>query len=190
MNEISRRTALSIAGLCILVGIAGCSAGTASTQGSASQETPAVAAAPVIEHKPAEVKKFLDAFLLSVSNESDGYMKAAMTGGAASGTDEEKAAKLKAAFPQSYTYLALDEKKAAGLIGIFALTAMLTPDTEMTANESGINIDGDTATIKASEIKIKGIEKSGQGGDNGKLGNITLTYQGSDWKITDLEIQP
>lgn len=115
-------------------------------------------------------------------------MKAAMTGGAASGTDEEKATKLKAAFPQSYSYLALDERKASGLIGIFALTAMLTPDTEMTANESGINIDGDTATIKASEIKIKGIEKSGQGGDNGKLGRITLTYQGSDWKITDLEI--
>ncbi|MGF9648691.1 hypothetical protein AAIH32_11985 [Pseudarthrobacter oxydans] len=188
MNEISHRTALSMAALFLLVGIAGCSAGTATTPGSAPQQTSAVAA-PVVQHKPAEVKKFLDAFLLTVSSESDGYMKAAMAGGVASGTDEEKAAKLKAAFPESYSYLALDEKKASGLIGIFALTAMLTPDTEMTANESGINIDGDTATIKASEIKIKGIEKSGQGGDNGKIGKITLTFQGTDWKITDLEIQ-
>lgn len=189
MNELSRRTTLSIAALCILVGTAACSAGTASAPDTASQGTSAVAAPSAIKHKPDEVKRFLDAFLLSVSSESDGYMKAAMTGGAASGTEEEKAAKFKAAFPQSYSYLALDEKKAAGLIGIFALTAMLTPDTEMTANESGIKIDGNTATIKASEITIKGIEKSGQGGDNGKLGEITLTYQGSDWKITDLEIQ-
>lgn len=189
MNEISRGTAGFVAALCILVGAAGCSADTATATGSAPQETSAVAAKPVIQHKPAEVKKFLDAFLLSVSSESDGYMKAAMTEGAASGTDEEKAAKLKAAFPQSYSYLALDEKKASGLIGIFALTAMLTPDTEMTANESGIKIDGDTATIKASDIKIKGIDKSGQGGDTGKIGKITLTYQGTDWKITDLEIQ-
>jgi len=116
-------------------------------------------------------------------------MKSAMAGGAASGTDEEKAAKLKAAFPQSYSYLALDEKKGPALIGIFALAAMLTPDTEMTANESGITVNGDTATIKASDIKIKGIEKSGQGGDSGKIGKITLTFQGTDWKVTDLEIQ-
>jgi hypothetical protein len=189
MNAISHRTALSIAALCLLIGIAGCSAGTTTTPSSAPQETSAVAAPPVIQHKPAEVKEFLDAFLLTVSSESDGYMKAAMTGGAATGTDEEKAAKLRAAFPQSYSYLALDEKKASGLIGIFALTAMLTPDTEMTANESGINIDGDTATIKASDIKIKGIEQSGQGGNSGKIGKITLTFQSTDWKITDLEVQ-
>jgi hypothetical protein len=188
MNEINHRTALSIAALCLLVGIAGCGAGTATTPGSAPQGTSAVTAPPVVQHTPAEVKKFLDSFLLTVSNESDGYMKAAMTGGAASGTDEEKAAKLKAAFPQSYSYLALDDKKAPALIGIFALAAMLTPDTEMTANESGITINGDTATIKASDIKIKGIEKSGQGGDSGKIGK-NLTFQGTDWKITDLEIQ-
>lgn len=189
MNEISHRTALSIAALCLLVAIAGCGAGTATTPGSAPQETSEVAAPKVVQHTPAEVKKFLDSFLLTVSNESDGYMKAAMTGGATSGTDEEKAAKLKAAFPESYSYLALDEKKAPALIGIFALAAMLTPDTEMTANESGITINGDTATIKASDIKIKGIEKSGQGGDSGKIGKITLTFQGTDWKITDLEVQ-
>lgn len=189
MNEINHRTTLSMAALCLLIGIAGCSAGTATTSGSASEETSAVTAPPVIQHRPDEVKEFLDAFLLTVSSESNGYMKAAMTGDAASGTDEEKAAKLKAAFPQSYSYLALDEKKASGLIGIFALAAMLTPDTEMTANESGINIDGDTATIKASDIKIKGVEKSGQGGDSGKIGKITLTFQGTDWKITDLEVQ-
>jgi hypothetical protein len=59
----------------------------------------------------------------------------------------------------------------------------------MTANESGIKIDGETATIKGSDITIRGIEKSGKGGDNGKLRKITLTYQGSNWKITDLEIQ-
>jgi hypothetical protein len=192
MNKITRLGACFSA-LIIVAGTAACGASSTSTAGSPSGALSAAAATAaaveVVQHRPAEVKKFLDAFLASVSNESDAYIKEAMTGGAAAGTDEEKAAKFKAAFPESYKFLALDDKKAAGLIGIFALIAMITPDTEITANESGIEIDGETATIKGSDIAIRGIEKSGKGGDNGKLRKITLTYQDSNWKITDLEIQ-
>lgn len=192
MNLITRRLGVSFSALLVVVGTVACGAGTTSTTGSSSAGSSAAVAAPVVEvlqHKPAEVKKLLDAFLQSVSTESDAYMKEAMKSGSAGDTDEEKAAKFKTAFPESHKYLALDDKKSAGLIGIFALTAMLTPDTEMTANESGIQIDGETATIKGSDITINGIDKSGQGGDDGKLGMITLTYQDSDWKITDLEIR-
>ncbi|PNH86081.1 hypothetical protein CXZ05_02965 [Arthrobacter sp. AFG20] len=140
-------------------------------------------------HKPAEVKKVLDAFLVNVSDESDAYLKDAMAKGASNAPDEERAANFRKAYPKSYEYLEMEDKKAAALIGIFAVTAMLTPDTEMTANESGIKIEGQTAFIKGSDVKIKGIEKSGQGGSDGKLGKIVLTFKGSEWKVTDLEVQ-
>jgi hypothetical protein len=127
MNKITRLGAC-LSALIIVAGTAACGASSASTAGSPSRASSAApaAAAEVVQHRPAEVKKFLDAFLASVSNESDAYIKKAMTGGAAAGTDEEKAAKFKAAFPESYKYLALDDKKAAGLVGIFALIAMVT----------------------------------------------------------------
>ncbi|WP_346960045.1 hypothetical protein [uncultured Arthrobacter sp.] len=192
MNSIIRNLGATLSALVIVAGTVACGANSPGPAGAPPAGSSAAAAAradEVARHKPAEVKKVLDAFLRSVSNESDAYMKAAMAGGSTNDTPEEKAAKFKSGFPGSYKYLDLDDKKAAGLIGIFALVAMLTPDTEMSANESGIVIDGETATIRGSDIKIKGIEKSGKGGTGGKLGKITLRFQGSTWKITDLEIQ-
>lgn len=178
---IRRRVGVPILALSLAVGVGACGSNAA---GSSS---PAVEA--VVEHKPAEVKSALDAFFVNVSEESDAYMKEAMTKGSAKVSDEEKAANFKKAYPKSYKYLEMDDKKAAALIGIFALTAMFTPNTEITANESGIVIDGEKASIKGSDIKIKGLEKSGQGGDDGKLSKIVLTYKGSEWKVTDLEVQ-
>ncbi|NUU31168.1 hypothetical protein [Arthrobacter sp. C9C5] len=190
MNSIIRNLGAALSALVIVAGTVACGANSSGPAYAPPAGSSAAApAAEVVQHKPAEVKKVLDAFLQSVSNESDAYMKAAMAGGSTNDTPEEKAAKFKSGFPESYKYLDLDDKKAAGLIGIFALVAMLTPDTEMSANESGIALDGETATIRGSDIKIKGIEKSGQGGSGGKLGKITLTFQESTWKITDLEIQ-
>jgi hypothetical protein len=194
MSSIVHKLGAGLAALALLATSAGCASGTSpASEATATSGSEASTAAAVedtaVRHTTTEVKAALDAFFLEITVESDAYMQESMLKPQGEATDEERAAQLKAAFPKSLTHTDMDERKAMGLIGMFAVVAMLTPDTEITANESGIELDGDEAAIRGSDIKIKGIENSGQGGDGGKIGRISLTYQDSAWKITDVEVK-
>ncbi|NKX52548.1 hypothetical protein HER39_18620 [Arthrobacter deserti] len=184
MNKTTKGLGAAVLALSLAAGATACRSTSAQLSSGASE---AAAAAPVavVEHKPAEVKKFLDGFFADVDKETAAYMEDAMSGGLKNMTDDEKTEVFKKSYPKSRAYLDTDDKTGAGIIGNFALTTMFTKG-ETTANVDGIRISGDTATIKGSEIRGEGLKESS--GDGKKAGTLKLAYEGSGWKITGMDV--
>ncbi|EMY35652.1 hypothetical protein D477_003118 [Arthrobacter crystallopoietes BAB-32] len=189
MSKIARALGVPLLALAASLGAAACG----SSSPAPASTAPVTAESPAeqkVEHAPADVAKTLNAFFKTSQKEAKAYMGEMMANPPAEdATDEETAAQLKAAFPKSYGYLDMSEEKSAGLVGIFALLGMFTQEPA-TISEDAIELDGDKASILGSDIDIKAgdTEETAKPSEGGKVGKISLEHDGTEWKITDVEV--
>lgn len=189
MRKTPRAIALSLAAIALCIGSVSCSATDSGGSESTTQEQ-------LTKRTAAEAKSTLDGFFKSVTSETVNVLKTpakAPTDTNKSATADEIAAanldRIKTGYPMSYGYLnenALGTAGAVKLIAFYAYPAAADPGTVVESSESAFHLDGDIATIRGTDLKVK----SGDGKSSEFApGDITMTFSGGRWTISDFSTE-
>jgi hypothetical protein len=188
MRKTPKAFVLSLAAIALCLGSVSCSAPDSGPVETNTQEQ-------LTKRTAAEAKTTLDDFFKNVTSETASILKdpSAPPEINKSATADEIAAvnlkRVKTGYPTSYGYLnenALGTSGAVSLIAFYANPAATIPGTVVESSESAFRLDGNIATIRGNDLRVK----SGDGKDSDFVpGDITMVFMDGRWLISDFSTE-
>jgi len=157
-----------------------------STSASSGSAVPAPSASPGVTQ--ADAKKTVDAFFAQVAADTDIY-ESNLGGGK---TDAQISTAFDESFSKTFTFLkpdALTSQTRHAMVAGFAQFYIIDPGAKIEAPESAYELNGNTATVKASDfvIMLHGKVQEQKAAPSGKSGQLTLTLENGKWLISGFE---